>query len=156
MELNIWRTILLGLIIISEVAFVFFKGKIKVENRLCYLFTSIGIIIYSGISTLYVGLCEDYFVWFILYFSAFTFGFICINFSRKQSMIRKIDTVSYTEKKYSDSFLKMMVFWYFSYLAVQYVYPTNRLGNIFNLSFSLTDVFNNGVASENAVYSLFY
>ena len=132
-------------------------------KKIWFSFTAIGIIIYSGLTTLLKKWGGDEYFWnFILYYIALVIGFLLctkvrLKKSSKFSNYQRKNPLSFSERYFSNRFLKVMVVLYYSYSIVQLIYPVNNLSNLFNIK--LTGEGMLSIATEargNAIYQVFY
>jgi len=137
-----------------------------------YVFSVVGITVYSGISTVLNGLCDKYFIPYLIFLAAYTFSFVlAIRFSFKgmNGLIGVVDKSSNASLKKSlhsmddsrfyipDTILKVGLVLFFSYYFVQLTYPEFRLLDIFNLQNSIDDIFlKRERLRGNTVYQVFY
>lgn len=168
MQFDLINTIIFLFITLLAFGLILLNKQYSSSKKVFFIFTSFGILFYSGISTLYIGLCEEYFWLFIFYYISFVFGFsVCsrlhldikrkrIIFTKRQKKNDCFSAYSYSEKYISNNFLKLMVCIYISYYIVQLCYPVFRISNLFHFNFSLTDSFSGVYKGGGAVYQIFY
>lgn len=164
-----FRMIILIIITLLEVIYVLHEVKNWIQ-RMYYLFGLLGIIIYSGISTLYIDFCDNYYIPYIIFQTLFTIMFV---FAIKSKLIIGRDKGAkilinnepyYYEPEYSttedyvtNTFLIICVILTFSYYFVQLVYPEMRISDLWNISLSLRGIFERRAEQrDNAIYQIFY
>ena len=169
MKINIVLLIIFLIVAILLYAAVISRDYISSIKKIYFTTAFVGILIYSGVSTLYVDLCEDFFIHFLIYIVVFSIAFVCssrfkvgsyfINYSDSQieSLRPKLKKNSLMDSSnLSDVFLIVMVVLSYSYIFIQLIYPENRLGNLINISLSQRDIFNNRDYSRSLlIYQLF-
>ena len=159
MQINIIR---LSILIITTGILIFFmlNRRISPIKKIYYILMLIGIFIYSGISTTYEDLCEEYFGPFLVYIFVLTIGFLTSE-KLPRLKIGNVNTRTFTSyldtRRISDKLLIVLVILNFSYTIMQLSYPVNRWGSIFNITLSVVDIFEKQtVARTGALYQIFY
>ena len=168
MKFDAFLTIILLLISLMLYSLVISRKYISSLKKLYFTTAFIGIIIYSGISTLYIDLCENYFIHFLIYIVVFSFSFVgachirigryLINYSDSQIENNKTQTLNtmFDSAVLSDHFLIIMTILSYSFLVIQLVYPVNKLGNLINISISQKELFTNRDYSRSlSLYRVF-
>lgn len=162
---------LLILIIVELICFLFvWKLLYTGIQKMYYVFSVAGITIYSGVSTVYTGLCDKYFIPYLIFYLVYSISFVIgiriklkIGKEKIKLTYRKknIERVNYIQEKNQreirSDWLIMCVFLFFSYYLVQLIYPEIRLNEVFNVSLNIDDIFTRReMLRGNFVYQIFY
>lgn len=162
------------ILIVCGLVNVFFVWRFTYTGiqRLYYIFSVAGMTIYSGISTIYKGLCDAYFVPYLFFFIVYSTCFIIgirvklkigqgkIRFIYRRKEIERAEYVQKFEKKQKiirHDWLIICVALFYSYYIVQLVYPEMRLSELFKINLDINDIFARRDALRgNLVYQIFY
>lgn len=164
MEVDVFNAIIL-FFVATYCVYVVMKNPYTTDMKALYFLTTFaGILVYSGISTLYVGLCEKYFVPFLIYAIVFSISFIVANYVRMRKYEVNYNgamnsSVIFDTSILSDKFLLVMTILNFMYVLVQLVYPENRLSNLYTFAIGVEkiDFFNyRDTARSLPIYQFFY
>lgn len=171
-DISINRTIILIFVTLVYLLVTLKCTYTGIQN-MYYVFSILGITIYSGVSTIIVGLCDEYFIPYLVFLGMYTFGFIfAIKFSIIRTSRGTFALLTKSRKEFledyyctredspyyiPDMILKASLFFFFSYYLVQLVYPEFRLLEIFHLSINTDNIFvrRDGLRG-NIVYQVFY
>lgn len=164
MNFNLFH-ILFGLATsILLITFCLKNKNISQTKKIYFLLSYAGIIVYSGISTVYVESAKAYFGHFLIFLVAFYIGFVSggkIKFRGTRIILNSKTTDNeYHHSKTEfipDTLLICFLILFFAYYFVQLVYPTNRLSNLLGFRLLLTGIFERREAARsNGLYQVFY
>ena len=158
--------------IIVELICFFFVWKFLYTGiqKMYYVFSVAGITIYSGLSTVYKGVCDNYFIPYLIFYLVYSISFVIgiriklkIGEGKIKVTYRKknFERMNYIQEKNQreirSDWLIICVFLFFSYYLVQLIYPEIRLSELFNISLSIGDIFTRReLLRGNFVYQIFY
>ena len=170
-SINIGRLIILGLFSLGCLWAVI-KFTYTGIQKMYYIFSIVGIVIYSGISTTYNNLCDEYFFSYLIFHACYTAAMIfairihLVIKKRRLLLVYRVkeyerslylkQSIS-SEKLISDRVLKVCVLLFFSYYFIQLIYPEFRLSDLFRIGLSIDDIFSRrSDLRGNLIYQLFY
>lgn len=156
------------LIIFSVICVLFIcKYAYTGIQKMYFIFAVVGITIYSGLSTTYIGLCDKYFIPYIVFLLIFTLSYLIgihlkLRFTKgriKAFWVKENTDKGKSEKtiQIHNSVLIIFLVAFFLYYFVQLIYPDFRLFDLFSINLSVDNIFERRSALRgNLIYQLFY
>ena len=146
-DLSVFNLVILVVVSVLLTTKCITDKRLSELKKVYFLLALIGIVVYSGISTLYIESSKVYFWPFMFFLLCFYFGFIIgnrIKVGIRTNSINETYIKQNTKNKTEVIPTKLLIiftFLFFSYYFIQLVYPVIRISDLFNLNISITGIF---------------